>query len=262
MTAITQRLAYRGIMARKTDGERLATARMADRIVTAVTDLTRKRITRAMLWKSLRHRDVARKISEFLWRCLHDSLKIGPYWKHIKGSEARVMCTVCGTDETIEHMLVDCEADATKEIRRLLAKILRKRSGKRTDLSLGVLLGATAYSQAGSPSKDTAAVERFLRIAITESVYLIWKLRCERTIEFEGDPERWHSAKETRQKWYACLNRRLGLERALTNKRFGEKAVSRQLVEATWSGVLNIPVQQQEHWMRLKGVLVGILDDG
>ncbi|TFK91185.1 hypothetical protein K466DRAFT_542257 [Polyporus arcularius HHB13444] len=262
MRAISQRLAYRGIMTRKTEGIRPATERITDRVVAAIEEQTGKRLTKSILWKSLRHRDVARKISEFLWRCLHDSLKVGPYWKHVKGLEARTMCTACGVEETTEHILVECETPATMEIRRLLARILRKRTGAAANLSFGALLGATAAAPAVSPRNDAAAIARFSKIVITESVYLIWKLRCERTIEHAENPEKWHSASVARAKWYACLNRRLGLERALTSRRLGEKAIDRKLVETTWSGILNVPAKQQEHWMRLSGVLVGRLDDG
>ncbi|KAI0685789.1 hypothetical protein C8T65DRAFT_712522 [Cerioporus squamosus] len=215
LIAVTQSLAYRGILRSNKDGKRPATEEM-----------TGRRTTEAMLWKSMRHRD-------FLWRCMHDSLK---------GFEERMVCTVCGVSETIEHLLVDCESEATMEIRRLLTMILRKKVGKPVNLPLGALLGATTRSMAMSNEDAVPAVDRFCKIAITESV-------CARTIEFAEDTAKWHSASETRGKWYACLNRRLALERNLTYKRLGDKALPRGLVEGTWSGVLN-------------GVLVGRLDDG
>lgn len=186
MAAVTQRLAYKAILTANAKEERRSTARMIDRVVETIIADTGKRTTPAMLWKSIRHKDIARKVSDFLWRCLHDSLKIGPFWRNVRGLESRESCVVCGTPETIEHMLTECNADATIEVRSLLGRIIRKRTGKPMQLSLGQLLGSAlltvAKNEDDDEDEDTAAQNRFLRIAITEAVYLIWKLRCERTM--------------------------------------------------------------------------------
>ncbi|RDX55641.1 hypothetical protein OH76DRAFT_1338688 [Lentinus brumalis] len=232
-----------------------------NRIQTSIENLTKTRTTESRIWKSFRHQDVARKIGDFLWRCAHDSLRIGAFWKNVAGCEQRAICVCCGTEESIEHILVECRAEATVEIRRLLALILRKKKDRVIPLTLGTLLGATAFTYATKDEASTAAADRLFRIAVSESVYLIWKLRCERTIEHGDAPDSWHTAAEARAKWYACMNRRLALERTLTSRRLGEKALDRAVIENTWSGVLNLPDQDQTKWLGVSGVLVGKLDN-
>ena len=82
-----------------------------------------------------------------------------------------------------------------------------------------------------------------------------------RTIDRAERPDTWHTREETRGKWYATMDRRLKLDRALTSRKLGEKALSRRTVEATWRGVTNAAPDNQEHWMRHAGVLVGRLDE-
>ncbi len=262
MTALTQGLAYRGIKDENPGEERLSTSRMVQRIIATVTELSGARMTEAKLWTSLRSPDVARKVGDFLWRCLHDSLRIGKFWRHIAGYEMRAACACCGTEESIEHILVDCDAEATQEIRRLTKAVVKKRTGRDTDLALGEILGATAVTYKGRVTDETqaGALDRFFRIVVTESAYLIWKIRCERTIDRKETPERWHSRKEAREKWYYTLNKRLMLDRTLTSNRFGRKAVSAEAVTKTWEGILNVERNEQEHWLKLKGVLVGRLE--
>ncbi len=120
---------------------------------------------------------------------MHDSLRIGAYWRNINGYEERALCTCCGIEESLEHILVDCTAQATQELRRLLKAILRKKKDRNVSLSLGVLLGATAFTYANKDDKSTAEADRFFRVVVTETVHLIWKIRCERTIEYNGAPD-------------------------------------------------------------------------
>ncbi len=262
MTALTQSLAYRGIKREKPGEERLSTMRMVQRVTATITELSGTRMTEARLWTLLRSPDVARKAGDFLWRCLHDSLRIGKFWRNIAGCEMREVCAHCGTEESIEHVLVECDAIATQEIRRLTKAVIKKRTGRDTDLTLGEMLGAAAVTYKGRVADETqaGALDRFFRIVVTESVYLVWKIRCERAIDRRETPERWHSKREAREKWYYTLNKRLALDRTLTSGRFGRKAVSAEMVTKTWEGVLNVERNEQEHWLKLKGVLVGRLE--
>jgi len=65
--------------------------------------------TPQQLWKSIRSRDIPKNICNFLWKCLHSSYKIGPYWRNILNYEEWGTCRLCREIETMQHILIDCE---------------------------------------------------------------------------------------------------------------------------------------------------------
>ncbi|KAJ7850852.1 hypothetical protein B0H13DRAFT_1585009, partial [Mycena leptocephala] len=54
--------------------------------------------------------------------------------------------------------------------------------------------------------------DRLFRILISETVHLIWKLRCMRVIERGSDPMRYFSEKEIHNRWLSCINQRLPID--------------------------------------------------
>ena len=108
--------------------------------------------------------------------------------------------------------------------------------------------------------KRTTYIDRFVKICVLESAYLIWKIRCERVIERGDNNEAWHTKQEARSRWYAALNRRLKMDKALTSRKLGMKAIERRVVLETWRGVLSGNANEEEDWLGIPGVLVGKLD--
>jgi hypothetical protein len=68
--------------------------------------------------------------------------------------------------------------------------------------------------------KPQQGKNRLYRILMSESAFLIWKLRCERRITKEDNPEKFHSETEIHNRWVATINSRLNL--ATMNPRMGE----------------------------------------
>ena len=100
---------------------------------------------------------------------------------------------------------------------------------------------------------------RLFQILISESAFLIWKLRCERRIQREDNPDDHHSTKEIHNRWLATINKRLRLDCLLTDKRrYGKKATKASKVIQTWSGILYEEQNLPSDWHRQAGVLVGI----
>ena len=64
----------------------------------------------------------------------------------------------------------------------------------------------------GSKKKKKKKDSRLLTILLTESAYLIWKLRNERRIRGKE-----HNASEIMNRWYATIDRRITLDRAMGN---------------------------------------------
>ena len=103
------------------------------------------------------------------------------------------------------------------------------------------------------------AKNRLFKILISESAYLIWKLRCERRITHGDNQEFHHSKTETHNRWLATINKRLKMDQLHTNgKKYKKKAIKKDQVIKTWSGLLLQEENLPEDWTRQSGVLVGI----
>ncbi len=47
---------------------------------------------------------------------LHDGYVVGWHWKHINGCTERIECQQCSIEESMDHILTQCEAPGQKEI--------------------------------------------------------------------------------------------------------------------------------------------------
>ena len=96
---------------------------------------------------------------------------------------------------------------------------------------------------------------------ISESAHLIWTLRCAWRIGKNGDPAKIPSENEITQRWVWAINKRLRLDRILTNKRsYGKKALNVFIVESTWTLVLDETSTRTlpPDWVSDMGDLVGV----
>ena len=92
-----------------------------------------------------------------------------------------------------------------------------------------------------------------------ETAYLIWKLHNERRIRDGDKTGNKVSDSEVRNRWKHAINKRLTIDRALTNsKKFGKQAMNEKLVKKTWRGCLENKHELPDNWHNLRGVLVGI----
>ncbi|PCH44822.1 hypothetical protein WOLCODRAFT_51472, partial [Wolfiporia cocos MD-104 SS10] len=105
--------------------------------------------------------------------------------------------------------------------------------------SLGAVLSCTRVPFRATDGRRSEGDARLYRILITESAYLIWKLRNERVICEEGNPATPASRTEIESRWRRAINDRLATDCKMTNARkYGTKALQRALVEQTWKGTL------------------------
>ena len=95
------------------------------------------------------------------------------------------------------------------------------------------------------------------RILISESTHLIWKLRCKRISEDKPE-EDWPQETEIHNRWLATMNARLTLDRAITNTKYGKKAIKQKIVLDTWTKLLKNERDLPKNWLKTTGVLVGI----
>lgn len=253
LPVLTQRLAYLGIRQWTPRPERKRTVLNLERAVEAVAADWGLVLRPANLWQAIRKDDVRRTMRDFWWKALHGALRIGEFWDKIPGYEHRATCSHCGVQESLEHILLECGAPGQAEIWRAADDLLSRKGIKMPKLSYGALLASPALEAPGKEAGST----RVLRILLTESCHLVWKIRCERVIGRDGDPEQYHSPTEIRRRWMAAVQQRLELDRALVRPVVVRGRLTRRRVLMTWAGLLQDEGALPEDWIHNKGVLVG-----
>ena len=133
------------------------------------------------IWLATKHKDFTRKTRDFLWKSTQHAYKIGEYWTNIPGYEDRGICPLCDELEDMEHILSTCRSTARSTAWRLANELWSKRNNSPLPSNLGDILGCglANFQTIGKP--DTGK-NRLYRIIVSETAFLIWKLRNERRI--------------------------------------------------------------------------------
>ena len=106
---------------------------------------------------------MARNMRDFVWKALHDALRVGRFWENTPGYEQRATCGVCGVVESLEHILLECTAVGQREAWALVREWARKRGL----LSYGSVLGAPVLSLEHVTGKRLRAVDRFYQTGVS-----------------------------------------------------------------------------------------------
>ncbi|KAI5822614.1 hypothetical protein K523DRAFT_377195 [Schizophyllum commune Tattone D] len=212
------------------------------------------------IWRSMRNPAISREISQFLFRACHGAYKIGNYWEKIPNFERRGTCPVCQTTETMEHILLGCEAKGPKTVWDLAKAVWSNKHPEWPMLNIGTVLscGIADFRTEGGRTKKLGA-NRLYTILISESAFLIWKLRNERVIrggERASDPN-YHSEQAIRNRWMQTINNRLTLDREMTKAfKYGKRAIEKGVVLRTWCAVIEDELSLPEDWLNEPRVLV------
>ncbi|KAI0341943.1 hypothetical protein BDW22DRAFT_1441667 [Trametopsis cervina] len=210
------------------------------------------------IWTAIRSKTNSRKISSFLWRLIHQGFHCGSWWSHIPGFEHRALCTHCGVLDTLQHILTECRIPGQQEIWSWVRWIMNKKGVPIPALSMGLIMGVNLSCLRDVNLAPRPGTTRLFQIVVTESLHLIWRLRCERVIEFDSDRSRWPTPSRIRREWYTSLDKRLALDMALTSRAIQpSRGLSTTLALATWSGTLEREADLPENWIYSTGVLVG-----
>ncbi|KAF7790926.1 hypothetical protein EIP86_001884 [Pleurotus ostreatoroseus] len=231
LQSLTQSLAYRAICQSRPVEPRRATARHIPLVQNALRDLEVAVPSVSAIWSALRVPDVRRPLWDFFWKALHGVHKCGPYWAHIPGYESRADCPLCpGQSESLEHILLQCSAPERSLSWALARTAWVSRGREWPAMSFGLILGALSASFAKANGRPDGAISRLFRFLISETAYLIWRLRCERRIGRLDDPTRFFSTVEIIARWNDCMTR-LTVDRAAARLEvFGGRSLPPQLV--------------------------------
>ncbi|KAJ7102968.1 hypothetical protein C8R43DRAFT_907040 [Mycena crocata] len=262
LSSLTQALAYKGIKALRKKVNRKTTDENIALVQAAVKQHHRHAPTPSTIWKSLKHKDITRQVRTFLWKTVHGAHRIGKFWEHITGFEERAVCKHCEATESFTHLALECAGPGQSQVWCMAQDFWTQKHEKWPTLSLGSILGcglAVFEDEKGKPLTSTA---RLYRILITESLYLIWKLRCEFVIQRNGELPPTES--EIRNRWVHQINERIKIDRGLTDKfRFGRQYyVQPRIVMDTWRGTLENEKDLPRDWPTEAEVLVGIAPVG
>ena len=192
-------------------------------------------------------------------KALHGAHKVGSYWQNIPGYEHRADCRKCGVPDDLEHLLTDCDGPCQQIIWTEARKLWERTGIDWPTITIGLIMGCGLMEiRPGEGDKPDPGLTRLYRILISESAYLIWKLRCERVITHDDPEHDWHPETEVLRRWEQAINLRFKLDQAMTSVRFRNKAVKRRTVLNTWRTVIaknagDLP----KDWIGRTGVLVG-----
>ncbi|KAF5320843.1 hypothetical protein D9619_000262 [Psilocybe cf. subviscida] len=259
LAGLTQAQLYKGIREKR---EHHLTPR---RTTTSWLDITRWAAndrwgtlpTDSTIWHSIRDHNIDRKIRAFMYKSIHGTHRIGTYWDHVPQHEHRARCTTCAGTEDLEHILTICPNYGQETIWRLALDLLRLKGLDIDGLTIGDILSAPLASFKLQNGKPDTALNRLYTIIITESMYLIWLLRCEWRIDRNEDPEKLHSQQEITSRWHFRINRRLRIDQTMARKRTHKwKKITKNLVLRTWQGILNNEENLPPEWIGTRGVLV------
>jgi predicted transcriptional regulator len=146
--ALTQAMAYRGILEQKQPKMRQTTERNIQLTCTAIKRIMSKLETDGVIWNNTRKKTVRPLIQQFLYKTIHSTHMVGKYWRNINGYEERETCTACNEMESMSHILMQCKEKSTQLIWHLTKNIWPHRNILWPNITLGTILDCveTRYS--------------------------------------------------------------------------------------------------------------------
>ncbi|KAJ7859236.1 hypothetical protein B0H13DRAFT_2237527 [Mycena leptocephala] len=203
-----------------------------DRIRCCIEEAFQYRPNDSAIWTSIRSNNIHRLTRNFLWKCMHDIFHVGPFWEHVPNLEILGQCQTCGVPESLEHIMLECDASGQRQVWRQTESFWRLRYPRWPKLNWW--------------GKTIPAQNRFFSIIVSTSMSLIWNLRNE-SIRTHTQA----SANEIHNRWVSLMNTALKRDRVLSNRtRFGSLA--------TKNGTLLDEDSLPDNWTRSEEVLVGI----
>jgi hypothetical protein len=223
--------------------------------------LTGKKPTPAQVWKATRSKILLRPERSFLYWTINDAYKIGEYWERIPSYRQRGECRVCGSLETMNHILTECRAEA----RTLVWELARGLFEKKTETvwpgtAYETIMGSCMADFREETEEKRQGLNRFYTILMMTSAYLIWVIRCESSIpRSQSEGPKTHTNEEIHNRWIAKINHRIALDQILASRnRFGEMAIPIPVVLETWRNTLEDENRLPANWTGTNGVLVSI----
>jgi len=169
----------------------------------AMEDTFGHRPTDRKIWKSIQDPGIRRNIQDFQWKLMHNRLRVGAYWKNIPGFEERVSCTQCGAEETMDHILFACPVPGRERLWKMAEELWERSNTEKEKEKVPWIVPSTALLRGIGSAKKDATTSKY-KMILTETAWILWKARNERTI---GEKE--IEAITLRTRWVTEINKRI-----------------------------------------------------
>ena len=244
LARVTQAIAYRGIQERKEKKQRRSTVINLEKVWSDIELSVGTQEPDKAIWNHIRKTPIRPKIQQFFFKTLHEAHKIGRFWLNIPTLEERCFCQTCNDDETMEHILTTCEHPARKLIWNSAEKLWPHGEDTWLRISMGTIIGCNALAvetlqekkdesgQTHLTKQHDPGATRLLKIVLSESAYLIWTLRCKRSIHGKERTDR-----EIEVIWLKVINNRLSEDKTTATKVL-RKEQHTTMVRNTWDRAL------------------------
>ena len=155
----------------------------------------------------------------FLWKTLHNTHKVGDYWKNILNWEHRSVCNQCNdnTTDNLEHIMLSCKVTGQEQIWWLVREVQEKRNPDTWQRmnNIGSITRCAFTNFKTKDGKPKPGDNCLYKILIAESATLIWHLRNQRICKITSE-DSWPSKEEVRIKWITRINMRLTIDHTVT----------------------------------------------
>ncbi len=144
LRGLTQKEAYGELKRRIKIQERRATEGNMEQIKYVLKDLNGQAPLREKIWRSVRGSNTSKKTQMFRWRAMHEAHATGEFFTRMESLGHLAMCPECGSLETLEHILLECEI-GSHEVVWGTAKSLWEQTGEKwPKIEYGTLIGCGA----------------------------------------------------------------------------------------------------------------------
>ncbi|EPS95585.1 hypothetical protein FOMPIDRAFT_48592 [Fomitopsis schrenkii] len=116
LNCLTQALAYKGIRELTAPPPRSLTNVTVNAIRQHLRSIPNADEEEADIWEGIRHRDIRKSVTDFLWKGIHNAHRIGKFWTKIPGYEDRATCQHCHERDSLNHILIDCSAPGSSRV--------------------------------------------------------------------------------------------------------------------------------------------------
>lgn len=184
------------------------------------------------VWTAIYKPPFRNKQGDFLWKIMHQCLRIGPYFRNIPGWEEKAYCN-CGELETTQHMLLDCRNLIKTQcwsIAEQTWKAITNAPWIKPSMDIIKTLGTFIYPAKLTKGTNSKPRTSLYKIFISETIYNIWLLRNKRVFS-ETDP----SKKEITDFWNERLRTRVRTEfNAIKLLEYNKQKPSREKFVEEW----------------------------
>ncbi|KAF8161790.1 hypothetical protein K438DRAFT_1618993 [Mycena galopus ATCC 62051] len=137
----TQRAFRKIIMSLQHSPTRKSTEINLERIKCSISEQFKVHPTTEAIWSAIRSKPIPRLTRNFLWKCMHNIYRVGPFWDLIPNLEILGRCFACEAPESMEHILLECGKPGQGEVWRLAENLWQLRYSDWLKLNWGLLLG-------------------------------------------------------------------------------------------------------------------------